>query len=279
MGFDRYGRLLIGDFPGLFVTNGDTLELLTPPGFSSVSSSNFWSVDGGGRIFFSNEVGPPYDTIDIRIVTANGTLLEEPFMSFVDSDSNFRLAFSPFDSVWKGDLLTMDRFGVLRRVDRNASVTKFGHGFEGGADIVFGPDGALYVSDTDDNVIYRITPTDLQTASIDIKPGSCSNRINLKSKHKIPVAILSSMDFSAPEFVDSDSLTFGPTGEEDSLAFCRSCPKDVNDDGYGDLVCHFYTQIAGFKCGDSVGVLNGQTVDETPLEGSDSVRIVPCACR
>jgi parallel beta-helix repeat protein len=112
--------------------------------------------------------------------------------------------------------------------------------------------------------------------TIDIKPGSDPNSINPKSKGKIPVAILSTMDFHAPDEVNRDSLTFGPTGEEGSLAFCSPSPEDVNGDGYDDLVCHFYTQHTGFECGDTEGILKGYTTDDVPIEGSDSVRIVPC---
>jgi hypothetical protein len=114
---------------------------------------------------------------------------------------------------------------------------------------------------------------------IDIKPGSYPNSINPPSEGKIPVTILSSMDFDAPTEVDTESLTFGPTGDEESLAFCSPSFEDVNDDGYDDIVCHFYTQMTGFECGDEEGILKGQTVDEIPVEGSDSVRIVPSACR
>ena len=117
--------------------------------------------------------------------------------------------------------------------------------------------------------------------SIDIKPGSELNSINPIVKGKIPVAILSTIDFYAPDDVETESLTFGATGDEESLAFCNSNPEDVNSDGLDDLVCHFFTQKTGFKCGDVEGILRGQTEDEMPLalEGSDSVRIVPSACK
>ena len=111
---------------------------------------------------------------------------------------------------------------------------------------------------------------------IDIKPGSDPNSINFKSKGKIPVAILSAEGFYAPDEVNQEFLTFGHTGDEDSLAFCSPSPEDVNNDGLDDLVCHFDTQSAGFECGDTEGILKGQTVDDVPMEGSDSVRIVPC---
>lgn len=133
--------------------------------------------------------------------------------------------------------------------------------------------------------LTRNTPTpptpETLTISLDIKPGSYPNSINPKSKGKIPVAILSSSEFFAPAEIDLESLTFGATGDVDSLAFCNPVPEDVNDDGYDDVVCHFYTEKTGFQCGDTEGILKGQTMDEISIaiEGTDSVRIVPSACK
>jgi hypothetical protein len=109
---------------------------------------------------------------------------------------------------------------------------------------------------------------------IDIKPGSFPNSINMKSKGKIPVAILSSPDFDAPGQVDPESPTFGRMGTEQSLAFCNPSPEDVNGDGLPDLVCHFHTQKTGFVEGDEVGILRGLTIDGHLFRGMDSVRIV-----
>jgi len=125
---------------------------------------------------------------------------------------------------------------------------------------------------------FRLTSNDIPSIpiAIDIKPGSSPNSIDPKSKGKIPVAILSTQEFYAPDMVNQDSLTFGFTGDEDSLAFCNPKGEDVDGDGLRDLVCHFYTQDAGFQCGDTEGILKGETVDGKPFEGSDSVRIIPC---
>jgi len=117
------------------------------------------------------------------------------------------------------------------------------------------------------------TPTVVPVV-IDIKPGSDPNSINTKSSGKIPVAILSSADFDAPATVDATSLTFGRTGDEHSLAFCNTGGEDVNADARLDLVCHFYTQMTGFQTGDTEGILRGQTVGGTPVEGRDAVRVV-----
>jgi hypothetical protein len=111
---------------------------------------------------------------------------------------------------------------------------------------------------------------------IDIKPGSFPNSINPNNEGSIPVAILSNPSFDAPSRVDQTSLTFGSTGNEDSLDFCSGA-QDVNGDGLLDLVCHFNTRAAGFQQGDTQGILKGLTADPIPafIVARDSVRIVP----
>jgi hypothetical protein len=107
---------------------------------------------------------------------------------------------------------------------------------------------------------------------IDIMPGSATNPIKVKATGKIPVAILSRAGFSAPARVDRSSLTFGRTGDEASLVGCEA-PKDVNGDGRRDLVCQFSGAKAGFRLGDTVGILRGATVDGPGFEGTDRVTI------
>jgi len=111
--------------------------------------------------------------------------------------------------------------------------------------------------------------------AIDIKPGSTPNPINPGSQGTVPVAILSNSTFDARSQIYVNSLTFGRTGTESSLAFCDSGGEDVNGDGLLDLVCHFYTQKTGFQIGDIQGVLKGLTSDGDLIRGTDSVQIVP----
>jgi len=120
--------------------------------------------------------------------------------------------------------------------------------------------------------ITIVTP--IVTRVIGIKPGSREKTINRKSEGKIRVAIMSTADFSAPQLVNRTSLTFGHTGDEQSLAFCNEGPEDVNGDGLPDLVCHFKTEVAGFQSGDNFGIVNGQTTDGSLFTAKDSVRIV-----
>jgi hypothetical protein len=122
------------------------------------------------------------------------------------------------------------------------------------------------------------TPVSMAEVAIDIRPWSKRNPINYKKGHGIlPVAILSTEDFDAPSRVDKDSLTFGATGNEQSLAFCDHKPKGRKRGGLkDDLVCYFYVDVAEFSCGDTMGILKGKTLDGIVIEGKDLVRIIHC---
>lgn len=111
------------------------------------------------------------------------------------------------------------------------------------------------------------------TVAIDIRPGGSPNPINMKSKGKIPVAILSSASFNAPSEVDRTSLTFGHSGDEPSLDHCGGA-EDVNGDSYPDLVCHFNTPGTAFVAGDMSGTLKGRTLAGDAIQGTDSVRVI-----
>jgi Bacterial pre-peptidase C-terminal domain len=111
--------------------------------------------------------------------------------------------------------------------------------------------------------------------NIDIKPHDRRlTRVDPRSKHLIPVALLSSSEFNAVT-VDQTSLTFGATGDEHSLARCRHFPEDVNHDGLLDLVCFFKNQLADFQPGDLEGILRGTTGDGRAFEGHGLLKVVP----
>jgi hypothetical protein len=145
------------------------------------------------------------------------------------------------------------------------------------------------IADTDgltDWATVTIDVTDDQKVllvPIDVKPDDFPNAINPASKGVIPVAILSTGDFDATTQIDRTSLTFGRTGDEDSLQLrgksgTPNCGvTDVNGDNMDDLVCHFHTVAAGFRSGDTKAILRGLTaeVNPRPFEGTDVVLIVP----
>lgn len=136
----------------------------------------------------------------------------------------------------------------------------------------------IVVADTGNGRIVTIAdalpelPSTIEV-NIDIKPGSKQNTINLRSRGKIRVAILSSSDFDALKMVDRNSLTFGRTGLEVSLVSCKKYGWDVNRDGRSDLICDFSIRATGFQMSDTVGILNGMMITGIPISGQDSVRI------
>lgn len=114
-----------------------------------------------------------------------------------------------------------------------------------------------------------------QAINIEIKPGHRSFvSSDPKARVRIPVALLSSSEFDALT-VDVNSLTFGHTGDEQSLRKCHEHGIDVNRDGRPDLVCHFENQMAGFEPSDEEGILKGKTAAGTAFEGTGMLKVIP----
>jgi hypothetical protein len=147
---------------------------------------------------------------------------------------------------------------------------------------VFSHGGAVspFVARTTSNgsytlIISGVSPSK-QVISIDIKPGTDRiARLNPKSKGDIAVALLSSPTFDALK-VDRASLTFGATGDEQSLERCarRGHNVDRKENRLPDLICQFDIQKAGFEEGDEEGVLRG-TIGGMPFEGKGWLKVIP----
>jgi len=103
---------------------------------------------------------------------------------------------------------------------------------------------------------------------IDIKPGSCPNSINLKSKGVVPVAVLTANGF--------DASTVAP----ETVEFAGALPKrwtleDADGDGDEDMLFHFRTQELNLTESSTEATLTGETLDEVRTKGTDTVNIVP----
>jgi hypothetical protein len=110
------------------------------------------------------------------------------------------------------------------------------------------------------------------TVAVDVRPGNPNNNINPNSNALIPVAILSanSLDTST---IDQSSVRIGPNqaSAEGTGRF-----RDVDHDGLPDLILQFRTRDSGIQCGDSSVSITGQTVNGTPIQGSDAITTVGC---
>ena len=118
--------------------------------------------------------------------------------------------------------------------------------------------------------------------SVDIKPGSDPNSINIKSKGVISVAVLTSLEFDAAS-VNPNTVTLGNGDGSDTPVAKKKGNlmanlEDVDDDGDLDLVLHFETQALvenGDLCSFTTDlILTGKTHQGDDMQGSDNVRIV-----
>ncbi len=139
-----------------------------------------------------------------------------------------------------------------------------------------------------------------RSISVDIKPGSCPNPLNIANKGKLPVAILGTSDFDVTE-VDPDSVRLAGVApirwsyEDVATPFKPSlgkvdCFNDCNEygsDGYMDITFKFDTQEIVEALVESVPVdvgiedrdcivlkLRGNLLDEKSITGEDVVWIL-----
>jgi hypothetical protein len=111
---------------------------------------------------------------------------------------------------------------------------------------------------------------DTLSVDIDIKPWSCPNAVNLRSRGVVPVAVLSTSTFDATT-VNPSTVTFGPGAASPTTG---GHIEDVNLDGLLDIVFHFKVGSCGFYSGLTGANLWGQTYGGTVINGYDSLKII-----
>ncbi len=137
-----------------------------------------------------------------------------------------------------------------------------------------------------------------QAVAVDIKPGSCPNPLNIKSKGKLPVAVLGTEDFDVTT-IDPATIRLTREGLAGGVAPVgwdyqdvatpfegQACDcHDLNGDGFLDLTLTFSTQ----DLVETLGlyeeerntilplIVTGNLNEEncaTPIEGEDCIRIL-----
>jgi hypothetical protein len=147
--------------------------------------------------------------------------------------------------------------------------------------ILYGLGGDLTFPNFDITFKTLSNPCEVVDVTIDIKPGSFPNSINLCSNGTVPVAILGSDTFSVSN-VNTDTLRFAEAavkfvGQKDPNTLCSY--EDINGDTIDDLVCQYVTtDIAGIDGESSTATVDGNLLDGTPIQGTDSVNIVKDTC-
>lgn len=117
---------------------------------------------------------------------------------------------------------------------------------------------------------YDLYPIEV---SVDIKPQTCPNPVNVKSQGVLPVAILGTEGLDVTE-VDPVSVCLA------WVVPVRSSIEDVNADELDDLILKFDTQEVISTLGEVadqeelVLQLTGVLLDGTPIEGNDYITIL-----
>ena len=126
------------------------------------------------------------------------------------------------------------------------------------------------------DMAFKLTFSDVIIVAVDIKPRSDQNTINLSSAGVIPVAILSTETFDATTVDEGTIFLAGANVKLAGQSGEFSCQeRDVNSDGYVDLVCDIETAEFMIELGEDTVELTAVTFEETPIIGTGSIRIVP----
>jgi hypothetical protein len=147
-------------------------------------------------------------------------------------------------------------------------------------------------SDVADSTL-TIVPKRATVVAVDIKPGSCPNPVNVKSKGVLPIAILGTSDYDVTT-IDPTSIRLigvepirsgyedvaGPVSDGND---CECITDTDGPDGFLDLTLKFMTQRIVEAVGDVndsdlrvltlTGVLFAPMLFETPIEGADCILI------
>jgi hypothetical protein len=117
----------------------------------------------------------------------------------------------------------------------------------------------------------------LGSVAIDVRPGSSANVVNPHSGGVLPVAILGASNFNAQE-LDELTLRLTASGHElGTTASRHGAIRDVNHDGYPDMVVSFDLTGAGGPLTDPVVTVEGRTREGGRIRGRDQVRWVGSA--
>jgi len=109
-------------------------------------------------------------------------------------------------------------------------------------------------------------------SSLDIQPGNEKNFVNPHSRQLVRVAVLGSDGFDATQ-VDASTVAFGPNG---AAPVRGGAVRDVNGDGYPDMLFGFRSRKTGIACADTEASLSGETFGGEQFSGTDSVITVGC---
>jgi hypothetical protein len=205
-----------------------------------------------------NHIASVYNFTDPKLLFLNGTKYSQPGNGWLDDAPNTPLVIGTHLKFnWENNPSFLGMIDEVRISNIARSDAWIGTGRNNQLD------PSAFCSAGDEEVL-------LIHVEIDIKPGGDPNSINLGSKGKVPVAVLTTNDFDASA-VDPVTVTFA------GAAPLRWASEDVDSDGDVDLLFHFKTQELNLDSSSTEATLAGETFDGVSIQGTDTVNIVPKA--
>jgi hypothetical protein len=275
-----------------YLFEGAVLYSVTPLGFFSGVTPyyEYSTLYKGGRLTLSNNSSADWynseDMEDAYLINLGDTVVVTK--KFVDEENNFTGEIEFELTVTNAEF--NDFPGWTASVAANYA----------GTPDYFPPPPAGYASLSDFLSSALITiqgPPTLVNVPVDIKPGSCPNPVNVKSKGVLPVAILGTADFDVT-LIDPVSISlngivaplrwsledvgtpFLPLVGNDGAQACH----ERGPDGYMDLGLKFDTQEFVASLIESLGTVNdrdtisvqltGTLKDGTQIQGEDVILIL-----
>lgn len=264
--------------------------------------------DGGGLLIMGENTSGPNGNINPvanAFGTACGVSFIWPFDLYITDLSTHAIFFKVSEIYFRsaGEITALAPSEIVANYDNSgvASVAEV----DDGKVVVLGDSNCwdnTYINNTDNQLFAENTFKWLVTrkklpVTIDIKPQSCENPLNLKSKGVLPVAILGTEEFDVSS-IDPSTIRISRPGRDIGVSPTRWSMEDVsmafdgdpcecheaNKDGHADLMLKFPTQeVAAFLelrsySGQSVPVIiSGNLKSERGgdfIEGQDCLKIL-----
>ena len=264
-------------------TPGATISLTIEDG-SGVVHSDSQTADAAGNFKF--DLSGVFDVQRGHLVTVSDSTYTKThtvanlFLDIVDVATD--IVYGRADAGTSVDVWVHENGGLTVTADVSGNWTA---DFSGMTDLTYlsGIGSGQTDDDGDATIVYWAGPLPLPV-EIDIKPGSYPNCLNMNGHGLITVAILGSDTFEANQ-IDISTLKFAGLdvrvkGNSKPQCSIEDVSGDFTDpagapDGYDDLVCHFVDYADAWSPDNGTATLKGALLDGTPIEGTDTICIVP----
>ena len=280
-----------GNLTVMNTTIGNNQTSLSP-GVVSTSSGGVTSllnstISRNVARFFGSGIGNSGGTVRLKNTLvalntrSNGTVIEDCFGEIVSLGNNFignTTDAECINSLQPSDLTGDPRLGALT----DGGDPGLAH-FQLLSDSpAIGAADPAACPQTDQLGFFRVATCDIGavefqpgplTLVLDFQPNDPNNTIKLTSSSKMNVAILGSASFDA-RAIDPETVRFGPNQAVDTNG--KGKYKDVNRDGFDDLVLGFTVADSGIQCGDTSVSISGETFSGQAIQGTDFIQTVKC---